>query len=132
MEPKSGEAGSIVAPAEPEVAEEADVADPGEVAEIKAEQAESESGKYGTTPVEPYKPPETEEEQEIKTSWIEVEMVDEEDEPVPGEKYEIELPDGSVKSGTLDQNGFVRVEGIEPGNCKISFPKLDKEAWENI
>jgi uncharacterized protein (DUF2345 family) len=110
--------------------EEADVADPGEVAEAKAEQIEKKSGKYGSTPVKPYKPPESEEEAEKKTAWIEIELVDEEDEPVPGEKYEVKLPDGSVAKGTLDGDGFARIDGIEPGTCEISFPKLDKDAWE--
>jgi len=130
MGAKSGKAGKAVAPADPEMPEEADVADPGEVAEAKAEQIEKKSGKYGSTPVKPYKPPESEEEAEKKTAWIEIELVDEEDEPVPGEKYEVKLPDGSVAKGTLDGDGFARIDGIEPGTCEISFPKLDKDAWE--
>jgi hypothetical protein len=32
-------------------------------------------------------------------------------------------------SGTLDENGFARVEGIDPGQCKVTFPDLDKDAW---
>jgi type VI secretion system secreted protein VgrG len=127
--PKSGSAGSIVAPAEPNAADDADSADPGEVEEAKAEQKEKQQGKYGSTQVKPYKPP-TEEEKEEKTSWIEIELVDEEDQPVAGEKYEITLPDGRVAKGTTDQNGLARIEGIDPGNCQVSFPKLDKDAWE--
>lgn len=65
-----------------------------------------------------------------KPSWIEIELVDEEGAPVPGEKYEITLPDGSVKTGTLGAIGFARVERIDPGNCKVTFPNLDKDAWE--
>ena len=34
--------------------------------------------------------------------------------------------------GTLDNNGFARVDGIDPGTCKITFPELDKDAWEKI
>ena len=72
----------------------------------------------------------TEEEKEKKT-WVEVELVDEEGSPVPGERYRVTLPDGkTVAEGTLDQNGLARVEGIDPGSCKITFPNLDKEAWE--
>lgn len=127
MNPKDGTAGSPVAPAAPEVAADADVADPGEVAKIKAEQTEKKEGKYGAEQVKPHKP--TEEDKE-KKSWIEIELVDEEDNPVPGEKYKITLPDGSVAQGTLDQNGFARVEGIDPGTCQITFPDLDKDAWE--
>lgn len=128
--PKSGKAPSAVSPSDPVLAEDADVADPGEVAQIKAEQIEKEQGKYGATPVKPYKPPQNQEEEETKTSWIEIELVDEEDEPVPGEKYEVTLPDGSVKKGTLDQQGFARVDYIDPGTCQITFPDLDKDAWE--
>jgi len=129
MGKKSGNAGSPVSPAAPDAAEDADVADPGEVAEIKAEQKQTKTGKYGSVQVKPHNP--TEEEIEEK-SWIEIEMVDEEDEPVPSEKYKITLPDDSVAQGTLDGKGFARVEGIEPGTCKITFPELDKDAWEKI
>ena len=114
-----------VAPAAPEVAEEADVANPGEVAKIKAKQIEKKEGKYGSEQVKPHKP--TEEDVEEK-SWIEIELVDEKENPVPGEKYKITLPDDYVAQGTLDNEGFARVEGIEPGTCQITFPMLDKEA----
>lgn len=124
MTPKAGKPGSLVSPAEPTKAKEADNADPGEVAQMKAEQAETKSGKYGSSPTKPYKP--TEEE----VSWIEIELVDEEDNPVPGMPFELTLPDGSPYSGTLDHKGFYRVEGIPPGECKVSFPSLDEEAWK--
>jgi type VI secretion system secreted protein VgrG len=127
--PKSGSAGSIVTPADPNAADDADTADPGEVEEIKAEQKEKKQGKYGSTPVKPFKPP-TEEEANKKTSWVEVEMVDEDGEPVAGEKYEITLPDGRVAKGTTNEKGLARIEGIDPGSCKVSFPNLDKSAWE--
>jgi type VI secretion system secreted protein VgrG len=130
MNPKSGSPVTAVEPAEPEEVIEADVADPGEIAEIKTEQVEKKTGKYGEPVTKPHKPPMTEEEEEEKTAWIEIELIDEEDNPVPGERYEITLPDDSVAKGTLDGNGFVRIEGIEPGNCQIAFPKLDKDAWE--
>lgn len=128
---KSGKAGSAIAPADPKQAEEADKADPGEVEKIKAEQRQTKAGKYGSAPVKPHKPPDTKEEKEKKKSWIEIELVDEEDNAVPGEKYKIILPDGeTVAEGTLDDKGFARVDGIEPGTCKITFPELDKDAWE--
>ena len=130
MNAKSGTAGSAVSPAAPEAPEEADVADPGKVAEIKKEQIEKKEGKYGAEETKPFKPPTEEEEEETKKSWIEVELVGEDDKPIPGEKYEITLPDDTVATGTLDDKGFARIDGIEPGDCKISFPNLDKEAWE--
>ena len=127
MNPKSGKAGAAVSPTAPDVAEDADIADPGKVAKTKEKQLETKSGKYGSETLEPHNP--TEEEKEEK-SWIEIELVDEEDNPVPGEKYKITLPDGKVAQGTLDEKGFARVEGIEPGTCRITFPRLDKDAWE--
>ena len=130
MGKKSGKAGKVVPPAAPDKAEQADIADPGKMAEIKADQIKTKSGKYGSQQIKPHKPPDEEEEADEK-SWIEIERVDEQDEPVPGEKYKITLPDGeTVAEGTLDNNGFARVNGIDEGNCKITFPELDKEAWE--
>ena len=134
MGKKSGNAGSPVSPAAPDKVEDADIADPGKIAEIKAEQIEKKEGKYGSTPVKPHKPPTEEEKEEKKEelSWIEIEMVGEDDEPIPGEKYKITLPDDSVAEGTLDEKGAARVEGFEKGTCKVCFPDLDKEAWEKI
>ncbi len=128
--PASGKAGKPVSPTAPENPEEADVADPGKVAEFKAKQKKDKKGKYGSTPVKPFKPPVESETEEEEKSWIEIEMVDEDDNPVSGEKYKIELPDGSVASGTLNGNGFARVQGFDPGQCKVTFPNLDKDAWE--
>ena len=126
MGKKSGKAGKAVSPTAPTKPEDADIDDPGKVDEIKAEQTKTKSGKYGSEKVKPFKP------DEEKTSWIEIEMVDEEDEPVTGERYKITLPDDSVAQGSLDDKGFARIEGIDPGTCKITFPELDKEAWEKI
>ena len=66
-------------------------------------------------------------------SWIEIELVDEDDEPVVGERFRITLKDGkTIAKGTTDENGVARVNGIDPGTCKITFPDLDKDAWEKI
>lgn len=65
--------------------------------------------------------------------WIEIELVDEANKPVPSEKYEITMPDKTVKEGTLDEKGWARVDGIkDAGQCKITFPNLDKEAWDFV
>ncbi len=128
--PKSGSPGSIVAPAAPEKALDADVADPiGDPNAPKA--AEAKRLKYEANPPKPYKPPKTPDEKKKKTSWIEIEVIDEADQPVTGLAYKITLADGkTAKTGTLDEKGQARVAGIEPGNCKVTFPTLDKEAWE--
>jgi hypothetical protein len=129
MNPKSGKAGTAVAPAAPGEAMDADVADPGKAAAAKAAQRSSKTGKYGAAPATPRKDT-GDEDDKPKKSWIEIELVDEEGMPVAGEAYEITVPDGTVEKGTLDGKGFARVDGIDPGTCKITFPKLDKDAWK--
>ena len=64
------------------------------------------------------------------TVWIEIELLDEDGFPIPGEKYEVKLPDGRIATGTLDENGLARVEGFEDGACQVCFPDLDKETWQ--
>ena len=133
MSPKSGKAGSVVSPADAQQALEADKANPGEVEAVKAEQKQTQSGKYGSQSLKPNKPPESDEEREKKKSWIEFEMVDGDNKPVTGVAYRVTLPDGeTVTEGTLDEKGSARIEGIAPGSCKITFPKLDQGAWETL
>ncbi|HVG08951.1 MAG TPA: hypothetical protein VNM67_14705 [Thermoanaerobaculia bacterium] len=62
-------------------------------------------------------------------SWVEVELVGMDDSPIPNEPYEIELPGGKLVKGKLNGQGKVRLEGIPPGRCRVSFPGLDKSAW---
>jgi len=129
MTPKSGKKCKKIAPSDPAAAQDADDADPGKVAEVKARERELKSGKYGRVKIKPFKPPESNEEEEPK-SWIEIELLDDEGEPISGEPYEITLPDKRVAKGSLDGNGFARVDGIDPGSCQVTFPKLDGRSWE--
>ena len=131
MKPKSGKSIKPVEPTDAEKPEDADEADPGKVEQIKAEQIKAKKGKYGKQTVKPYKKPDPSNPQpgdEKKTSWVELEMLDEDDAPVSGARYEVKLPDGSVATGTLDGDGKARIDGIEPGNCEITFPDFDKES----
>jgi type VI secretion system secreted protein VgrG len=66
-----------------------------------------------------------------KQVWVEIELLDQQNgKPVPNEPYRIELPDGTVSEGSTDDNGLARVDGIDPGNCKITFPSLDQRSWK--
>lgn len=69
---------------------------------------------------------------ELHRHWIEIELVGEDDKPIPNQKYKVVLPDGTEKSGTLDQNGWARVEGDPQGEYEVSFPELDQDAWKFI
>jgi len=129
MNPKSGKAGKAVSPVAPKDAELADTAKPGEDVTYEQQRAEMDPIELAASNAPSHE--ESDEEDEEK-HWIEIEMVDEDDNPVPSEKYRVTLPDGeTVAEGTLDQNGFVHIGGIsEAGNCQITFPNLDQEAWE--
>jgi hypothetical protein len=61
--------------------------------------------------------------------WIEIELIDDAGKPVVGELYFVELPDGSSISGRTDGNGRARVDGVDPGTAKVSFPDLDKSLY---
>ncbi len=58
---------------------------------------------------------------------IEIEVIDENDEPLSNANYTIILADGIQKTGTLDENGSVLLEDIPPGKYEVSFPSLDKQ-----
>ena len=60
-----------------------------------------------------------------ENSWIEIYLRDTEGKPVPGERYRIKLPDGSIEEGRLDADGHVEYYGINPGACVVSFPDID-------
>jgi len=62
--------------------------------------------------------------------FIEIELVDDAGKPVANEAYVIELPDGTQRTGRTDGDGRARITGIDPGTAKVSFPDLDKKAYE--
>jgi hypothetical protein len=64
-----------------------------------------------------------------ETHWIEIELVDDSGTPVADEMYLVELPDGSKLTGRTDANGRARVDDVDPGTAKVSFPDLDKSAY---
>lgn len=65
--------------------------------------------------------------------WIELQLVDEEELPVPNLECVVALPDGGTRRLVSDDMGRIWVEGIQsPDDCMISFPALDAEAWEVV
>jgi type VI secretion system secreted protein VgrG len=121
--PKSGNAGSAVSPAAPGSATDADNAVAGSVDQSQGGGATTQTSPQDSAQVKPYKS------NPAKKSWIEIELVDDDNNPVSGENYSITLPDGTVATGTLDDKGFARVTGIDPGTCQITFPQRDIDAW---
>jgi hypothetical protein len=126
MSPQSGTKVTLVPPVAPAAVVEADDAATGAKSGVASEVAEKKKPTF-----KPVKIADGADRADKKLTWIEIELVDEEDKGVPGVSFQVTLPDGSVAGGTTDGKGFGRVEGFEEGgDCKITFPQLDKEAWE--
>ena len=53
--------------------------------------------------------------------WIELELRDEEGNTIGGAEYEVYLPNGQIRRGKLDQNGYAKVENIPPGKVRVTF-----------
>ena len=126
----NGEAGALVSPISPRDPDVADNAVPG-AAQPKSGSQVATAKMAGSTvdPEAPTHNPNSAANKD-KKHWIEIELLDDEGNPVPGEPYRITLPDGTtVASGTLDDKGWARVDHIDPGTCQVTFPKLDKDVW---
>jgi hypothetical protein len=65
-------------------------------------------------------------------TWVDVQLVDPDGTPVPGAKYKLKITDGSIREGTLDDQGRVRVSGIDPGSCTVWFPDYDAKEWRPL
>ena len=133
--PKSGTQVDLVSPTEPDDAIDASKDEPGTVESVDATQRTIDSGSYGSQQITAHKnsncSSDDQDDSEKKKSWIEVQLVTEAGDPVPGAHYRVEMSDGSVWDSSLDEKGVGRVDNIDPGTCKISFPDLDKDAWDD-
>ncbi len=66
--------------------------------------------------------------QEEPRTWIEIQLTDMEGNPMAGERYWIQLPDGSVRQGALNEQGLAYFGDLDPGECEIRWPEMDDEA----
>ncbi|MBF6043187.1 MULTISPECIES: PAAR domain-containing protein [Pseudomonas] len=58
-------------------------------------------------------------------TFVEFQLLNEKEEPIPHEEYVLTLSDGVVVTGVLDGEGFVHVANVPRGSCSIKFPKLE-------
>jgi hypothetical protein len=138
VSPKAGTAVSLVAPPAPKEAEEAVKAEAGQAEKSSHETAEATAGSTTATKVGPAggagsgdsEPPKQHQPDKEKKGWIEIVLKNEEGTPLGGTRYVVTLPDGTQADGTLDDKGKARVEGFDPGSCKVTFPELDQKVWK--
>jgi type VI secretion system secreted protein VgrG len=123
-------AAAIAAGATP--AEAAAAAERAGLAGAQAEPSEAELLQQARGPAVPGAGPPPALQSETELTWIEVALVDENEKPVAGEPYRIIFPDGTPRDGNLDEEGRVLLRGIPRGIYKVSFPRRDEAAWEEI
>ena len=56
--------------------------------------------------------------------YIEIELRDDADNPIPDEEYVLHLSHGAVRKGTLDANGCSKEGNVPPGKCLVRFPNV--------
>ena len=62
-------------------------------------------------------------------TFIEIEVVDEDGEPVSGMRYRLEMPDSTVQSGTIPKSGFLGFYKLEdPGLCHLKLLTTEQPA----
>lgn len=67
---------------------------------------------------------------QTKTDFIEIILQDQRGRRIPFEAFEVTLPDGAVRKGRLDKNGFHRIDGIRPGGvCDVRFTEIHDSEW---
>jgi hypothetical protein len=57
------------------------------------------------------------------TAWVEIQLVDDAGAPFAA-SYTIELTDGNTMKGS-SSGGKIRMEGIPPGDCQLTFTDID-------
>ena len=107
--------------ADAEPAKAATNADPGELDEVAPGDGPPPGGGGG------------DDESDEEMTWISFELRTEDGEPVPREAYRCQIPDGSIRTGSLDGEGKTRISWSGPGgNCKICFPRIDGDEWRPL
>lgn len=65
--------------------------------------------------------------------WVEIEVVDPDDAPVPNLRVRVTLPDGQLRELSTDAAGVLRIDHVrDAGDCTIAFPVLHGGTIEPI
>ena len=76
----------------------------------------------------PQEPPARDLEEEKPSAWIEIELLDQLDRPIPRQRYLVRRKGGSILAeGTLNQQGRARIQDLQPGAFEVQFPELEEK-----
>ncbi|MDV3349043.1 DNA circularization N-terminal domain-containing protein [Leptothoe sp. LEGE 181152] len=64
------------------------------------------------------------------TKWLALTVLDDDNRPLTGLRYELYQDDERVQTGVLDDQGRLRVEGLAGTVYTLSFPELDQDDWQ--
>lgn len=59
-------------------------------------------------------------------TWIEVQVLNQREEPVPSLRYEVELSDNTFRSALTDGQGCLHYSGIPPGTCLVRLEPANR------
>ncbi len=63
----------------------------------------------------------------IFKDYVELELKDDDDKPIGNVKYTVYLPNGGVKEGYLDKDGYAKVEDLPPGKIEYKYDIRDRK-----
>jgi hypothetical protein len=62
-------------------------------------------------------------------TFVGIRLVDDDGNLLMEQEYKLGLPGGGVKQGKLDESAEAWAYQIDPGQCPVEFPNLDKHEW---
>lgn len=66
---------------------------------------------------------------DLALTFIEIEVRDESDRPVPNARYIVVAPGEDRREGKTGPEGRAREGGLKPGTCSVSFPEIHGPEW---
>jgi len=65
----------------------------------------------------------------VELTFIEIELRDDNDDPVPDARYIIVTPGNDTREGKTNREGRAREDRLLPGTCSVSFPDFHGPEW---
>lgn len=59
------------------------------------------------------------------TSWVEIRLIDGKGEAIANEAYSLKCPEGKTYEGVTDAKGIIKLTGLKPGDCELTFKNIE-------